>query len=541
MKNKKLNRILTILMICMFIGVQLFTGVNTNIVKAATNFNVEVQVNGIDKVITYGKSSKSNALDALKDVLNKNKVSNTIGNGSYGSYVKEIGGLSEKKFGGYDGWLVAIKNSTSYNLASNSIDKTKLNNGDKLIVFYGDFYSTSILNDLKFSTSYANKELNIALNYKYTNWDKDGNPFEDTKPIKGIKVKLDGKVITLTENNIYLPNGLKDGSHNIEVYDWNNSSYPKIVNDKYYFTIKPTSNSLNVNSSFSALLKYSSKNYSDTWTSMSLRGTGYSSSSKFILDESKYIKKYGSKCIKKYSNTELEKLILGLVASGYTPYSFCGNNLVAELFNRDINKFYINDLVFGLIVYNYGNITGTYKISKSILANKLLSKRLNYTTTEGNKITGWSLIGDTIDADMTGIALAALSTYYYTGSANVKNILNSVVNSLSVMQNSNGSISGKYGISSETISYVILGLTSVGVNPEGSKFTKNNKDLVSALMTFRLSNGLFKHSSNETSTNTISNNEALMALTALKHYTSSFRYSFFTSSIKASTLKKYNK
>ena len=136
----------------------------------------------------------------------------------------------------------------------------------------------------------------------------------------------------------------------------------------------------------------------NTWSAMSLNKLGKKVDTTFLKESMEDIKASG---VKDISNTDMEKLIMGLTAAGYTPYNVQGYNLVSELFNRDIDTFLINDAVFGIFAYNYANIKENYSVTKEKLADIIMKSKLSYET-NANKMVGWTYYGEKIDPDMTG-------------------------------------------------------------------------------------------------------------------------------------------
>jgi len=127
--------------------------------------------------------------------------------------------------------------------------------------------------------------------------------------------------------------------------------------------------------------------------------------------------------------------------------------------------------------------------------------------------------------------------------------VNRAVASLSGMVSESGYVNGHYGISSETNAFVILGLLSAGVNPEGIStlsdgtvvnFAKSKGDLVSAMLSFRSEGGMFRHTLDGGS-NSIATEQCLRALIAINGYKESGEaYNFYYSKIKAESLKVYS-
>jgi hypothetical protein len=157
------NKIYTMALVLIFVLGQIFTGASTVVQAVENNFEVSIQVQSFDKVITVGTSSKANGFEALKDVLDKNNISMVASDGQYGKFISEVNGIKSGKFGGYDGWSYAISRNNSYEDINTGIDGATLQNGDKLIFYYGDM-GTLTSNKIEYSTKEANKELTISLN-----------------------------------------------------------------------------------------------------------------------------------------------------------------------------------------------------------------------------------------------------------------------------------------------------------------------------------------------------------------------------------------
>lgn len=543
-------KIYTMALVLIFVTGQMLTGASTMVKAVGNDFEVSVQVQGPDKLITQGISSKTNGFEALKEVLDKKNTPMIATDGEYGKFISEVGGIISGKFGDYDGWLYAISRNNSYVNINTGIGDAILENGDKLILYYGDM-GTMTANKIDYSTKDANVELTISLNNTYEDWTTKK---EVIQPITGIKAKIDDKDVVVVDNKITLASGLEAGTHTLELSDFRPDASPKVVYDKIEFTIgkevapvvkdsenieaevvdnttitKGISNAIN-----SSVAAVNAKGI-DTWSAVSLNKLGEKVDTTFLKESMEDIKTNG---VKDIINTDLEKLIIGLTASGYTPYNVDGHNLVSELLNRDIDTFLINDAVFGIFAYNYANIEGDYKVTKEKLADIIMKSKLSYEV-DGNEMVGWTYYGDKIDPDMTGAAINALSEIYST-KPEVKKSIDAAVNTLSILQNESGYSVSQYGLASETTAFVILGLTSVGINPEGETFTKAKGDLVSALLSFKAEDGGFKHLVEETKSNYTSTEQVLRALIALKEYKTTRKYDFYSSNINSEELPVFS-
>lgn len=758
---KKIKKFSSIVIASVFILLQLLN-IPVNYVHANSNFNVNVIIEGTKGIISSGTSDKTNAFDALKDVLGQKNISIDSSNKYGGVYISSIAGLKSGSFGGYDGWMYAVREGNNYKNVTTSIDQCALENGSSLILYYGDF-NTLVLNKLTVSASIPNSKLTLTLNNTYDDWNT-GKAV--VTPISGITAKVynsNGEEMksSISGNTIVFENGLPGGTYTLKISDYNNTGIPKVVNDELTFQIKQPqcnvriegingtvfqgsgagNNVLDIfknavgdkvtyhvttskmgdyldtidniksgdiakyagwnyiiksgsqiispsvgitsyvpndndeiifyysdgnvpfvnkitfnpwvivpNQGFTARLTYTYKDFSNwpnytvvekpvkdalvtinnktyktnyngeiavteglpkgdyiikvsgytdnemnkvvsnsfklsvngtsssninmvesdlasvtpadnskivkdigseiqstlnvvktydsPWAAMSLQKLGVKPVEDFIANAAKDISKYG---IDDYSNTDLEKLSFGLIASGYSPYNFNGIDLISTLLNRDINDYLINDSIYALLLYNYGNVNGNYKITREQLKNRIVNSAIN-----DNNSFGWSLT-KTFDPDITAAAITALS-YYYNKDSEVTRAVNDAVVTLSNKTTDSGYVPGLYGPSCETNAFVIMALTSIGISPEKMSvlnnnqvvnFSKSNGDLVSALLSFKYSNETYKHELSGSS-DSIATEEALRALVSVKQFNSLGIYNYYSSNINSSSLKNYS-
>jgi hypothetical protein len=542
MKKIGLKRILSSSLALLFLVVQIFFMLGKE-AKADTKKGVEISVVSNDRIIVKGKSSKYNGYEALKDVLDKNNIDIQTKDEQYGKYIESIGNVKAKTFGGYDGWLYAVNRNGNYENITVSIDKFVLKDGDKLIVFYGDM-GTLTANKIEYSTNVPNEELKITLNNTYTDFQTKK---QVVQPIKNVKAKIDEKEVEVNENVILIKEGLKEGEHTLELMDFDKNRVPKVVNDVITFNIgnsikkdNTDLKTIDLDKEISDAVSYikQSENY-DLWAEISMMKLNVQPNNKFIESRNEYIsktyeevKKNGTNNI---NNIDMEKLIMTLVNAGYSPYDFGGVDLVKELFSRDIDKFLINDVIFGIITLNYCNIEGYEKIEDNYI-EYLLNKKI-VKSVENKELVGWSYSGSDIDSDITAMAVSALSKYYEKDN-NIREVLDKAVDTLSYFQDEKGYVPSMYGISSETVSASIIGLTSLGVSPEESKFLKNKGNLSQALISFKNDISGFKHSLEDNEPNYISSEQALRALISLREFKKNGKYNYYSGK-NGEDLKKY--
>jgi len=515
-----------------------------------------VRVEGLNDTIVQGKATGGNAITIVKNVLEANNIHYTDKSSAYGPYISEINGLTENQISAGTGWMFYVKNSSSIITPSTGLGDYIPENNDEIVVYFTD-YTVPYVNSISFNPNVVtgNSSFKMKFSYEYYDW------YESTtkkRVISRALVTIDNaNYVTDSNGEINVEGGLAKATHTYKISGYNSGKLSTVIMDKGTFNIDGVNspslnfsktsfdsninkNNLIINKDISSEIKSVSsvvKNYADPWAYVSLNKLGISKNENYIKDAYVDIKKIG---VKKYNNTELEKLIFALTACGYSPYNFNQNNLVSELYNRDIKTFLINDEIYGLLAMNYANIPDTYKINRSILKQKIMDNKVG----SGND-TGWSL-ETMIDADVTGAALCALAPYL--NEPLVSSAVNSAVKSLAFHENESGYEVGQYGASSETNSFVIIGLLSLGVNPEGIttlndnstvNFGKSKGDLVSALLSFKVAAGNYSHIL-EGESNSLSTEQCLRALISINEYKKSGKaYNYYDSKINAESLKLY--
>jgi hypothetical protein len=395
----------------------------------------------------------------------------------------------------------------------------------KVTVGGKDTQSPVIVTELKDKTVYSSK-----LTFDATTTD---NADKNIVPI----VKFNNEIINPNNDGKYSVT-LNEGTNNISIYAKDSSNNESTKNIS--ITYKQLSlDKYNLLEEMNLTKNYLKNNNIDEWAAISLNKLGVNSSKEYFNHVvSTFDKNVPKKGLDYYTNVELEKLIMYLTSQGYTPYDFKGYDLVKELFNRDINKFDVMDVMFGIYVYEYCNIGDiNYKIKLNDLKNELLNK--SFTDENGN--LGWSLSGKApIKPDLVGFAVLALSNWQDDSTVNTT--IDKAVSTLSNIQNESGYFNDGFsgGESSEAVSVAILGLTSVGIDPTDAKFTKNGNNLITALMSFKGTNGQYKHIQ-DGGNDYMATEEALRALISLNEFSKNGKYNYYDSDINAKELAVYGK
>lgn len=181
----------------------------------------------------------------------------------------------------------------------------------------------------------------------------------------------------------------------------------------------------------------------------------------------------------KNKSTENSRLIVALSAIGKDATSIGNYNLV-EAYSLNgfdwIKKQGLNGTIWALIALDSGN----YATSDDTIRQQCVDAILAARHDDG----GWSLSANASyasDPDMTGMALTAL--YPYRDQEAVATACEEAIACLSDMQHDNGIFASGGSECSESCAWVIVALTTWGINPDtDSRFIKNGNSVVDGLL-----------------------------------------------------------
>ena len=211
---------------------------------------------------------------------------------------------------------------------------------------------------------------------------------------------------------------------------------------------------------------------------------------------------------KKY--TEYSRVILGLTAIGADPSNIGGYDLLLPLgdFERTVWQG-INGPIWALIALDSGayavpeNPDAEVQASREAYIDEILNAQLE----DG----GWALTGAAADTDLTAMALQALSRY--SERAEVRQAIDGALECISEKQSESGGFSSWGEANSESCSQVIVALTSLGIDLNDSRFVKNDRSVLDALLSFQTAEGGFCHTMSA-GTDLMATEQAFYALAA---------------------------
>ncbi|KAJ50362.1 hypothetical protein BD780_000521 [Clostridium tetanomorphum] len=231
------------------------------------------------------------------------------------------------------------------------------------------------------------------------------------------------------------------------------------------------------------------------------------------------------------NDTEYAKKIISILAAGGDPTNVGGYNLVEKIYNGDLNQG-LNAYVFGLIALDSGN----FNIPKESKWNR---ETLIQTILEGKtKDNGWTFFGSSADPDATAMTISALAPYY-NSKKEVKEVIDNALITLSNMQTLTGGFKSRGSENSNSISMVILALSSLNIDLAiDSRFIKNHNTAIDALMKYKTEEGTFGFRDNKY--NELATEQALRALVAYKNFKegkgSIYKFNFMPSKVEVENI-----
>jgi hypothetical protein len=140
------------------------------------------------------------------------------------------------------------------------------------------------------------------------------------------------------------------------------------------------------------------------------------------------------------------------------------------------------------------NQMSTTELTRQALIDYILSLELKKDTSDAG---GWAMGSQTPDPDLTAMVLQALAPYVNDDTANVavKAAAERALIKLSGIQRADGGFASWGSVNAESCAQVIVALTALGIDPQtDERFVKEDGNPVTALLSFQVAGGGFKHS-----------------------------------------------
>ena len=179
--------------------------------------------------------------------------------------------------------------------------------------------------------------------------------------------------------------------------------------------------------------------------------------------------------------TEYTRVVLAMTAIGKDPTNVAGYDLTAPLNDYEKTVWQgINGPVWALIALDSGDYVCTVR-----------QKYIDYILEQELPQGGWALSGEETDADMTGMVLQALAKYQTQ--PDVKAATDRALSWLSKNQNKDGGFSTYAEATCESTAQVIVALCELSIDVGDSRFVKQGKSAMDALLSYYVKGKGFAH------------------------------------------------
>ncbi len=177
------------------------------------------------------------------------------------------------------------------------------------------------------------------------------------------------------------------------------------------------------------------------------------------------------------------------------------DSYISDAANEAIGGLGVMSLVFGLHLLNNGCGSSMYSL------DGLIGELLSCQKADG----GWAVMGSYGDADVTAMTVQALAPHYYSRQ-DVRSAVDKALRLLSERQLNSGGFMTMGAENSESAAQVVIALSALGIDAQTDpRFIKNGNTPLSAMLSYRCSDGSFAHT---TASNENATMQAFCALTA---------------------------
>lgn len=235
---------------------------------------------------------------------------------------------------------------------------------------------------------------------------------------------------------------------------------------------------------------------SSTWNVIGLARSGLDVPQKYYDNYYKntiaYLKE-NNWVLSKSKYSDYSKLIIAMTAIGKDVRNVEGHNLLAYLSDfKNVTKQGFNGPIWALMALKSHpdytiplDASASEQTTEEVLVQYLMDKEV--------WSGGWTLTGNIADADITGMTIQALSSYYGKRK-DVTEAIDRALEWLSKTQLSSGGYATLGTETSESVSQIIVALSSVGIDgAKDQRFIKNGKWPMTGLFQYYLSEGGFMH------------------------------------------------
>ncbi|OBZ08821.1 hypothetical protein A8L34_21920 [Bacillus sp. FJAT-27264] len=196
-------------------------------------------IEGPEGPIAQGAVQAPTALKALEKFANSNNIPLKITDAGWGKYVDAINGISQKKYGGYDGWLFAINKYGKWSYPNVGAEDYELQPGEQVLFYYGDYFGTSPVDYVTASPGVPASGEAFTVNVFKDVKDLEDETKSSSQPAADVKVTIGDETVITDSKGIAAFSGKAQGSYDIEVTGYREGAVPSIVRTTSQISVAP--------------------------------------------------------------------------------------------------------------------------------------------------------------------------------------------------------------------------------------------------------------------------------------------------------------
>ena len=252
------------------------------------------------------------------------------------------------------------------------------------------------------------------------------------------------------------------------------------------------------------------------WAVIALARSGYAAPQSYWDDYYSRVKQEVLACrgvlhARKY--TEYSRVVLALTAIGADPSDVGGYNLLTPLGDYDKTVWQgINGAIWALLALDSGDYAMPQNSAAKTQATR--EKYVNAILAAQCGDGGWRMgSSGASDADLTAMALQALAPY--RTQTEVAAAVERGLHCLSALQSADGGFASGGVSNAESAAQVVIALCTLQIDLRAEEFVKGGSSALDALLRFAAADGGFRHSAEDSGSNAMATEQALLALAAV--------------------------
>jgi len=241
MQNKRAGEKVAVkkagLFMCLLV---LILGAGGNATYGFTGLKVNVRIEGYDKTIISQDVYAYTFSDALKALVNNDSIDIQLQTDGADSSIHSINGVENGHFGANDKWFSYIERDGK--IVSENLLNATLKKEDKLVVYYGEFAKTHILD--AFDITVSGNEIAFYAAAKNANWIMKNGGWtvdDDLKPVRDVRINMkmpngNFKILRTGADGTAKTSLGPTGVYTYHAEKYNSGGCPSIVaSETYYF------------------------------------------------------------------------------------------------------------------------------------------------------------------------------------------------------------------------------------------------------------------------------------------------------------------